>query len=222
MVDKKEVQPVSSSANGGNPSLTVQRVSDAWENVRKRIKQKSSLAAAHLGHFKVISIDGSAEQPIIVIQPAKQVHFAFVKEKLKDLEWALSMEFGQSCQAHILAPGQSLSPASVYGAVPSTENTMQALAPQQSAYLEPPVPAPPAVVEQKSAHSQMSKSTSYPVNTVSTNETNAPPVAKNGIVRENINVLSSRETIQQQAERDPVVQEVIKTFAARIVDVYPK
>jgi DNA polymerase-3 subunit gamma/tau len=222
VVDKKEVQPVSSSANGGNPSLTVQRVSDAWENVRKRIKQKSSLAAAHLGHFKVISIDGSAEQPIIVIQPAKQVHFAFVKEKLKDLEWALSMEFGQSCQAHILAPGQSLSPASVYGAVPSTENTMQALAPQQSAYLEPPVPAPPAVVEQKSAHSQMSKSTSYPVNTVSTNETNAPPVAKNGIVRENINVLSSRETIQQQAERDPVVQEVIKTFAARIVDVYPK
>jgi hypothetical protein len=143
-------------------------------------------------------------------------------DRLKDLEWALTMEFGQPCQVRLLGPGQSFSPASAYGSVPSSENTMQALASQQSAYLEPPVPAPPAVVEQKSTHSQMSKSTSYPVNTVSTNETNAPPVAKNGIVRENINVLSSRETIQQQAERDPVVQEVIKTFAARIVDVYPK
>lgn len=226
MVDKKEVQPVSSSANGGNPSLTVQRVSDAWENVRKRTKQKSKsgLMAAYLDHFEVVSVEGTAEQSIVIIQAAKQVHYTFVKEndRLKDLEWALTMEFGQPCQVRLLGPGQSFSPASAYGSVPSSENTMQALASQQSAYLEPPVPAPPAVVEQKSAHSQMSKSTSYPVNTVSTNETNAPPVAKNGIVRENINVLSSRETIQQQAERDPVVQEVIKTFAARIVDVYPK
>jgi DNA polymerase III subunit gamma/tau len=222
VVDKKEVQPVSSSANGGKPSLTVQQVSDAWENVRKRTKQKSSLAAAHLGHFKVISIDGSAEQPVIVIQPAKQVHFAFVKEKSKDLEWALSMEFGQSCQVRILAPGQSLSPDPVYDSVPSSENTMQAVVPQQSAYREPSASVPPVVVEQKSSDAQTQRPPTSPVDAVATNEVGVLPVAKNGIVRENIGIVSSRESIQRQAERDPVVQEVIKTFAARIVDVYPK
>ena len=226
VVDKKGEQPVSSSVNGGKLSLTVRQVSDAWENVRKRTKQKSKsgLMAAYLDHFEVVSIEATAEQTIIIIQAAKQVHYTFVKEngRLKDLEWALTMEFGQPCQVRLLAPGQSLSPASVYGSVPPSENTMQAVVPQQSAYLEPPVSVPPAVVEQKSADSQMSRSTSYPVNTVSTGETRVPPVAKNEIVRENINVISSRESIQQQAERDPVVQEVIKTFAARIVDVYPK
>ncbi|HEX6477920.1 MAG TPA: DNA polymerase III subunit gamma/tau [Ktedonobacteraceae bacterium] len=224
--EKEEVQPLSSSANGGNPSLTVQRVSEAWENVRKRTKQKSKsgLMAAYLDHFEVVSIEGTTEQTIVIIQAAKQVHYTFVKEnnRLKDLEWALTMEFGQPCQVRLLAPGQSLSPASAYGSVPSSENTMQGVAAKQSAYLEPPVSAPPAGVEQKSADSQMPTSTSYPVDAVSTNEVRVPPVAKNGFVRENISVLSSREIIQQQAERDPVVQEIIKTFAARIVDVYPK
>jgi hypothetical protein len=99
---------------------------------------------------------------------------------------------------------------------------MQTVAPQQSAYLEPPVSAPPAQVEQISTDARTQKPPVAPVNTVHTNENSVPPVAKNGIVRENTSILSSRETIQQQAERDPVVKEVIRTFTARIVDVYPK
>ena len=226
VVDKKEVQPVSSSVNGGKPSLTVQQVSDAWENVRKRTKQKSKsgLMAAYLDHFEVVSIEGTAEQTIVIIQAAKQVHFTFVKEndRLKDLEWALTTEFGQPCQVRLLAPGQSLSPASVYGSVPPSENTMQAVVPQQSAYREPSVSVPPAVVEQKSSDAQTQRPPTSPVDAVAANEVGVLPVAKNGVVRENIGIVSSRESIQQQAERDPVVQEVIKTFAARIVDVYPK
>jgi hypothetical protein len=41
-------------------------------------------------------------------------------------------------------------------------------------------------------------------------------------VKENINVVQPQETIEQKVRRDPVVQEVIKTFTARIVDVRPK
>jgi DNA polymerase III subunit gamma/tau len=226
--EKKETQSVPSSANGGKPSLTVQQVSDAWENVRKRTKQKSKsgsgMMAAYLNHFDVVGIEGTAAQPVVVIRAAKQVHYAFVKEndRYKDLEWALTTEFGVQCQVRILAPGQSLPATLVSDPVPSSANTLQTVAPQQSAYLEPPVSAPPARVEQISTDARTQEPPIAQVNTVHTNEDSVPPVAKNGIVRENISVLSSRETIQQQAERDPVVKEVIKTFTARIVDVYPK
>src|SRR5258707_1113397 len=152
--EKKETQPVPSSTGGGKPSLTVQRVSDAWENVRKRTKQKSKsgMMAAYLNHFEVVSIEGTAEQPVVIIQAAKQAHYIFVKEndRYKDLEWALTMEFGQPCQVRMLAPGQSLPATLVSDPVPSSANTLQTVAPQQSAYLEPHVSVPPAQVEQVS------------------------------------------------------------------------
>ncbi len=222
VVELKEVQPVASSANSAKPHLTVQQVSDAWERIRKRTNQKSSLTAAHLKHFKVLSVEGSTEQQVIVIQAAKQVHFTFVKEKFHELEWALTMEFGLPCQVHILAPGQSLLAAPAYDPAPSATNAMQTAAPQQSAYREPPVSSPPAQIEQTSTDAQTPDSPTSPINIVHPKDVNVPPVAKNGIVRENTTILSSRESIQQQAEHDPVVQEVIKTFSARIVDVYPK
>jgi hypothetical protein len=99
---------------------------------------------------------------------------------------------------------------------------MQVVAPKQSAYLEPPIAVPPAQTEQRSTDAQTEKLPISPVIPVRTNEAGVPPVAKNGIVRENTSIVSSREIMQQQVEHDPVVQEVIKTFAARIVDVYSK
>jgi len=47
-------------------------------------------------------------------------------------------------------------------------------------------------------------------------------LAKTGSVKENMNAAQSRETIEQNVLCDPVVQEVIKTFTARIVDIRPK
>ena len=88
--------------------LKVEQVSNTWETVRKRTKQKSKsgLMAAYLDHFEVVSIEGTAEQSIVIIQAAKQVHYTFVKEndRLKDLEWALTMEFDRPCQVQILPP----------------------------------------------------------------------------------------------------------------------
>ncbi len=48
------------------------------------------------------------------------------------------------------------------------------------------------------------------------------PLAKAENVSENTTVVSPQETIEQKARRDPVVQEVMKLFAARIVHVQPK
>jgi DNA polymerase-3 subunit gamma/tau len=223
---KKEVQPVSLSSNGSKPSLTIEQVRDAWEKVRKRTRQKSKsgLMAAYLEHFKVVGIEGTAQQPVVIIQAAKQAHYTFVKEneRYKDLEWALTMEFELSCQVRLLAPGQPLPAVPVYESDPPSTNTMSTIAPRQSAYLEPPVSSPPVESEQAATSTYMADAGLPLVDTVHTNDGNGPPVAKNGMVRENTIVLSSKESIQQEAESDPVVQEVIRTFSARIVDVFPK
>ena len=47
-------------------------------------------------------------------------------------------------------------------------------------------------------------------------------LAKSGGVKENSSAVQTRETIEQHVLRDPVVQEVIKTFTARIADIRPK
>ncbi|HZU66202.1 MAG TPA: DNA polymerase III subunit gamma/tau [Ktedonobacteraceae bacterium] len=225
VTEQKEVQPVSLSSNGSKPPLTVEQVSDAWERVRKRTKQKSKsgLMAAYLEHFKVVGIEGTAQQPIVIIQAAKQVHYTFVKEndRYKDLEWALTMEFGLPCQVRLLPPGHTFTAVPVYEPDPPSANTMLTSAPPQSAYREPPVSSPPAQIEQAANGIETPDVGLSAVDTVHTNNGDGP-VAKNSVVRENTSVFSSRESIQQQAERDPVVQEVIKTFSARIVDVFPK
>jgi hypothetical protein len=40
-------------------------------------------------------------------------------------------------------------------------------------------------------------------------------------VRENKPVIS-KETLEQKVHHDPVIQEVMRTFSARIVDIHPK
>jgi hypothetical protein len=55
-----------------------------------------------------------------------------------------------------------------------------------------------------------------------TSPTGEDPPAKTGSMKENDNAAQPRETIEQHVLRDPVVQEVIKTFTARIVDIRPK
>ncbi len=57
------------------PALTVQQVARAWENVRKRTKQKSAQLFGYLSFafVTVVSIEGTADQPIVVIQAVKNV-----------------------------------------------------------------------------------------------------------------------------------------------------
>jgi hypothetical protein len=222
--EKKETQSVPSSTGGGKPSLTMQQVSDAWSRVTKRTRHKNASTGAMLERCTIISVESADELVVVVIQTSSEALYKNMQQgnRTQHIEWALSLEFDQECRARLVPPGRSLSTSPVFDPVSSSATTMQTVAPQQSAYLEPPVSAPPAQVEQISTDARTQEPPSAPVNTVHTNEDSVSPVAKNGIVRENTSILSSRETIQQQAERDPVVKEVIRTFTARIVDVYPK
>ncbi len=208
--------------NGGRPILTVQQVKSAWGNVMKRTRQKSSgTLAAMLRLYTILDVEGTAEQPVVVIQSEKQAHYKYVKEeeRYKILEWALTIEFGLECRVRLIPPGQSVPPPQVSDSVSYSTSTAPAINPLESAFLEPPV-SPSSLNEEipnvQKPSSMMNQSL------YETNPSNEDPLAKTGSVKENIRAAQSREIIEENVRRDLVVQEVIKTFTAKIIDIRPK
>ncbi len=225
-----QVAPSSVQSDGGQPSLTVQQVADAWENVIKRARQKTSGALLSMLRLcKVIGVQGTAQQPIVVIQSEKEGHFNYLKanDRYKILEWALSIEFHlPSCQVRLVPPGQPLPATPGVDSATYSTSIAPAIAPQQSAYRERPASPPPEPaqqVEQGDVDQQTQKLTP-PVDLSAdmAGSSSASPLARTNFVRENTTVVSPQETIEQKARRDPIVQEVMKTFSARIVEIHPK
>jgi DNA polymerase III subunit gamma/tau len=222
MGEKEEIRTLQAQRDGNKPTLTVQQVRSVWENVIKRTRQKSSgTLAAMLRLYKILDVEGTAEQPVVVIQSEKQAHYKYVKEedRYKVLEWALTIEFGLECRVRLVSPDQSVRLPPVSDPVSYTTSAAPASAPLQSAYLErpvsPPFPTEDGLDEQK-ALSRMNQSL------YEASPSDAASLTRTGIVKENISVALPQDTIEQKVRRDPVVQEVIKTFSARIVEVRPK
>ncbi len=219
---EKEARTSQAQDNGNRPSLTVQQVRSIWEKVIKRTRQKSSgTLAAMLRLYTILDVEGTAEQPVVVIQSEKQAHYKYVKEeeRYKVLEWALTIEFGLECRVRLIPPGQSLPLPPVSDTVSYSSNAAPAIAPQQSAFLERPVS--PSYLDEEIWDAQK------PLSRMSHSLYETSPSAEDslaitGSVKENINAAQPRETIEQNVRLDPVVQEVIKTFTARIVDIRPK
>jgi DNA polymerase-3 subunit gamma/tau len=214
-----ESPPVAEARTGDAsiPSLTVQQVKDAWEKVKKRTKQRNGLAAATLTHCRIIAIEGTDEEPIIVLHLASEAHYKIVNDRSRDIEWALTVEFGQNCRIRLLPPGQPLPGAS------SPARANSATAPQQAARVERPAPVPSEHSEtvEREAPVQQIQEQQVPY-ADSTGTAYSPPLAIMSEVSENITGVSFQETIEQKARHDPVVQEVVRTFMARIIDVRPK
>src|SRR5256886_9625816 len=140
--DKEEIRTPQAQRDGNKPSLTVQQVRSVWEQVIKRTRQKSSgTLAAMLRLCTIQDIEGTAEQPVVVIQSEKQAHYKYVKEeeRYKILEWALTIEFELECRVRLIPPGQSVLVPPVSDPVSYSTSAAPAIAPQQSAFLERPV-----------------------------------------------------------------------------------
>jgi hypothetical protein len=141
------------------------------------------------------------------------------EERYKILEWALTIEFGSECRVRLIPPGQSVPLHQESDPMSYSTSAASTGASQQSAFLERPVspsylneeipnaPEPPSGLNQALYDTGLSGEDS---------------LAKTVSVKENINAAKSREVIEENARRDPVVQEVIKTFTAKIVDIRPK
>jgi DNA polymerase III subunit gamma/tau len=220
--DKEEIPVPQTQSDGSRPVLTVQQVSDAWESVIKRTRQKTSPAMlSMLRPCKIIGVESRAGQTVVVVQFDKEGHYNYLKanERYKFLEWALTTEFQTPCFVRLVAPGQSVSSHPVSDPMSYSTSAAPAMAQQQSAYLERPVSPPQPAEEIPDAQkppSGMSQAL------YETSPSDAAPLTRTGIVKENISIALPQDTIDQKVRRDPVVQEVIKTFSARIVEVRPK
>jgi DNA polymerase-3 subunit gamma/tau len=219
-------EPGSSPISDSQPALTLQQVRDAWEKVKKRVRGRNKAGprtAAYLNDYAIISVEGSSDEIIIAMQAAHLPHYNYLRENAEycgDVEWALKLEFNQTCRIRLVAPGQQ---GPVQTGNSQASYSAPLTAPQQPVRRERPA-APPAAKQQGVKQEPPSVPTQAPDVTVSSSSGEDSPeaVVKKHIVRENITTEVPRlspEVIKQKAGGDPVVQEVVKTFAAEIVDI---
>ncbi|MFL5627040.1 MAG: DNA polymerase III subunit gamma/tau [Ktedonobacteraceae bacterium] len=213
------------------PALTLQQVKDAWDRVKKRVRGRNKAGprtAAYLNDYAVVGVEGSGDATMVVIQAAHLPHYNYLRENTEccaDVEWALKLEFDQPCRIRLVAPGQAVflqptqptSSQAAYSAPP--------IVAQQSARRErPAAPVAPPAKQQSVKQEPPSASAQPPDAAVSSPSVgdSSEAVVKKHIVRENITTEVPRvspEVIKQKAGSDPVVQEVVRTFAAKIVDI---
>jgi len=218
----KEI-PTVPTDDTGLSSLTVQQVKDAWDNIKKRTKQKNGLVAATLSHCKILAIEGTSAEPIVVLQIASDAHYKIVNARTKDVEWALTMEFGQPCRVRLEKPGKTAPPA-LFSETSNYATNGAATMTQASAHRErPPImpaPIPPEPSEQAEQEAPTQRVQEERPSYIGSSD--VTPLARTELVSEYTAVVSPQETLEQKARRDPVVQEVMKLFVARIVHVQPK
>jgi DNA polymerase-3 subunit gamma/tau len=213
--------------------------------------QSGPSTAAYLNDYTLVGVESGDDGDVVVIQAAHQLHFEHMRkgDRCADVEWALALEFNQQFHVRLLAPGESVPVAHSNAISSQSRQTTISTGKRRTDHRERPdaqssqspqgrnmeheaeirqaevrkeaVPAPPAAYVAPSE------------------EDSAPPVAKKTIVRENTISESARqlsaqmpvqmqaqspepEAITQKASADPVVQEVMRTFAAKIVDIRPK
>ncbi len=214
------VQQAEPSHTPGRATLTLQQVMAGWENVKKRTMQKSNLLGTYIGMCDVLGVEEDGESAVVVIRAAKSSHHKFIREenRPKEVEWALSMEFGISCKLRVMAPDQPYIAGTSQGAAsyslgtvaasPSAHRERTQFALQQprdgkQATSPPPSPSASALSDSSGAYETLS-------------------LARPQEVRENKRVALSQEEVQQKARQDPVVQEVVRLFGAKIKNIQPK
>jgi hypothetical protein len=119
----------------------------------------------------------------------------------------------------LVPPGQSVPLLPVSDPISYSTSAAPAIAPQQSAYVERPDALSYLNEEVSEAQKPLSRMSQSLFESSLSDEVS---LARTGSVIENISAVQPQDTIEQKVQRDPVVQEVIKTFTARIVDVRPK
>ncbi|HYK85852.1 MAG TPA: DNA polymerase III subunit gamma/tau [Ktedonobacteraceae bacterium] len=229
---------MATNVSGPTPTPTLEQVQDAWENIKKRIKQKNSQTSALLNYYTVVAVDASVEPVLVVIQARTKVFYDHMQkgDRVKHAEWGLGMEFQRKFRVQLLLPDQTLPPPPVNRSPTITPP----VAPQQSAHRgRPPSPPSPPSSRQSQTGQNQPEARQYEAKAVMPGEAiqevvppvevsdadQAAPIVKKGVVRENttsVSASSSFESIKQKASSDPVVQEVMKTFTAKIVDIRPK
>lgn len=218
------VQEMSVSHAQGHTTLTLQQVMARWENVKKRTRQKGNLLGTYIGMCDVLGVEEDGASTVVVIRAAKPAHHNFIRaeDRPKEVEWALSMEFGVDCKLRVMAPDQPYVAGASQGAASYSLGT---IASPPSAHRERSQPAPQQTPDESNAPARPSSPSASPPASApadSSRVLGTSPLARPEGVRENKKVALSQEKVQKKAQQDPVVQEVVRIFGAKIKDIQPK
>jgi hypothetical protein len=220
-------------ADQDSPTLMVEQAKKGWESVKRRVRQKDPKLQAWLNGCAVVAIEGTAASPMVVIQASSGMHYKNVNkgELYKVIEWALTLEFNQQCRVRVIPPEQVLSMSTSRMPVSDAASPFAAIAPRQqqtrrgrSTSLPAPAPSPVPEPVEHEAETRPRRQTPQPPPATLSRADESPPLATTRVVRENMiePQVSSWEPIEQYAQRNEVVQAVVKTFGAHIVDIQPK
>ncbi|MEO6888664.1 MAG: DNA polymerase III subunit gamma/tau [Ktedonobacteraceae bacterium] len=219
--------------NQAPPTLTLEEAKKGWDNVKRRVRQKDARLQAWLNGCSIIAIEGTAESPLVMLQASSGMHYENVNkgERYQVIEWAFALEFNQKCRVRVVPPEQVLSisnsrmpvsdPASPYAAIaPRTPAARRGRSNSQPSSAPSPALEP---VETEAEIAPRPPAPEPPPPTLS-HEDASPPLARTRVVRENSiePPKSSWEPVEQYAQRNEVVQAVVKTFGAHISDIQPK
>ena len=92
------------STNPTEP-LSLKQVIGRWGNIKKRVRQKSTLKAAYLNHCQIVGLIEAPKSPVILIQAAHPRHYTIlITQGLQEIEWAFSMELNKPCIIRLLPP----------------------------------------------------------------------------------------------------------------------
>jgi DNA polymerase-3 subunit gamma/tau len=244
---EQDTPPVEEHAEQA-PSLTVARVKEKWELIKRRVKTRSksdgALVAAVLNDYSVVSIEGTATRPVVVIQANAEFHFKALQkpERHKVIVWALGIELGQECELRLLPPGQSVQPipfpapmppmpanGSSSGATAPGSGEAQSAPRGRSASHRPTTS--PQKQEQRAPGSAQKPASPVDSSSSASSAHQQPPLARTDRVRENNNTASSQTrdagetrlaSVKKKATGDPVVQEAARIFKAEIKEIHLK
>ena len=109
------LQPADTGATTASdaPILTIEKVKECWEYVKRRVKSKKDGAkiAALLNGYAIVGVEGTLALPIVVIRANADFFYSTLQQNTSHhatVEWAMKVELKQECKLRFYPPGQSV------------------------------------------------------------------------------------------------------------------
>ncbi|HEX6779513.1 MAG TPA: hypothetical protein VF099_14980, partial [Ktedonobacterales bacterium] len=211
--DEEEVSVGAAASVVVHSGLDIQQVTRQWEMIKKACRTKSPKLAALLNHAHPVAVGGEDGCEISML-----VEYEFHYKKLLEpasrniIEWGLKEILDQPCRARFLQkddpiPASTLPPVVARPAGPAQPREQQQ---------EPGDQAP-------RASESVSDDGQRPTNGASPTSEQAPsaPAAQNGHSAPPPADKQPKNLLEEKIKRDPVVEEIIKTYGAELVEWKP-
>ncbi len=199
--------------------LDIQQVTRQWEMVKKACRTKSPKLAALLNDAHPVAVGGEDGCEIAI-----QVDFEFHYKKLLEpasrsiIEWGLKEILDQPCRARFLQKDDSVPVSTLPPTAPSV--VPGPAVPAQPREQQPAPPVPPAPVSPSpQAPENVAHDSPRPTN--GAEPVRQAPAAKNGHSAPPPTDKKPKNLLEEKIKRDPVVEEIIKTYGAELVDWKP-